>query len=307
MIAQKEIHSIDQLDLLARKIVEGYLMGLHKSPFHGFSAEFREHRLYNTGDPLKSIDQKVFARTDKLFVKKFDEETNLKCHMVLDVSHSMFFPKDSGKNKLDFSIVAIASLIRLLKKQRDAFGLTTFSSDILQQVDAKLSEKNKQQIYAILSQYLNNQQPPQQTSNICDSLNKVAASIQKRSLVIIFTDLFESFQTQDTAFEERFIKAIQHLSFKKNEVILFNVMKHKEEVDFEFENKPIEYIDIESGESIKLASNQLQSQYQSAMSSKLDYIKTKCIHLGIDFVEVDIDRDYHIILDTFLRKRTKLG
>jgi uncharacterized protein (DUF58 family) len=139
---------IKDIDILANQIVEGFLIGLHKSPFHGFSVEFSEHKLYNNGESVKNIDWKVFARTDKMYTKKYEEETNLRCHIVIDSSSSMFFPK-ANNNKFRFSALSAAALIQLLKRQRDAFGVTLFSDNIEFHSPAKLSENNKNTICCI--------------------------------------------------------------------------------------------------------------------------------------------------------------
>lgn len=305
MIEHKEIKSIEHLDLLANKIVEGYLIGLHKSPFHGFSAEFREHRIYNEGEPLKNIDYKVLARTDKMYVKKYDEETNLKCQMVLDVSPSMNFPKQSSRTKLDFSIVAIASLMKLLKKQRDAFGLTVFSDKIYENISPKLNEKTKQYIYTTLNQYLSNKDKSTE-SNITNSIHQLAHTLKNRSLVIIFSDLMETYTLNNELFFDDFIKALQHILFNKHEVIFFHVLKKDEEIDFDFENKPMEIIDVETGDSLKLTSNTIKDEYASIMKRNNELLKQKCIQIGVDYIKVDIDQDYEIVLQNFLRKRKKL-
>lgn len=299
----KELNSIDKLDLLAKKIVEGYLIGLHRSPFHGFSAEFREHKQYNLGDNLKSIDYKVFARTDKLFIKKYDEETNLRCQLVIDVSSSMYFPKENPRTKLEFSSIAAASLIHLLKKQRDAFGLTLFSDSILQNIEPKLTEKNKQLIYTALNNYLQKENN-HSTSNIIECIHGLAYSLKRRSLVVIFTDLLNT--TIDDSFDEKFVKALQHLAFQKHDLILFYVHQKKTEIELDYGIQPTEFIDMETGEKIKLIPSELQSKFQKAMEDKINKIKTKCIQYGVDFVEADINQDYNQILSSFLRKRTKM-
>lgn len=299
----KELNSIDKLDLLAKKIVEGYLIGLHRSPFHGFSAEFREHKQYNLGDNLKSIDYKVFARTDKLFIKKYDEETNLRCQLVIDVSSSMYFPKENPRTKLEFSSIAAASLIHLLKKQRDAFGLTLFSDSILQNIEPKLTEKNKQLIYTALNNYLQKENN-HSTSNIIECIHCLAYSLKRRSLVVIFTDLLNT--TIDDSFDEKFVKALQHLAFQKHDLILFYVHQKKTEIELDYGIQPTEFIDMETGEKIKLIPSELQSKFQKAMEDKINKIKTKCIQYGVDFVEADINQDYNQILSSFLRKRTKM-
>jgi len=300
-----EIKSIDTLDLLANKIVEGFLIGLHRSPFHGFSAEFREHRQYNVGDPIKSIDQKVFARTDKMYIKKFDEETNLKCQLVLDVSESMYYPKNQQKSKIEFSIIAIASLIRLLQKQRDAFGLTTFADKIHENIPPKLSEINKQHIYAILNEHLKTS-PFLKESNIALAMNQLALSLKKRSLVVIFSDLLETIESDVEERSNAFVKSMQHLTFQKHEVIVFSVLNKKVEIEFEFENRPMEFVDVESGEKIKLHANTFQEEYKKIAQEKLHQLKQKCIQLNVQFVDVDIEDDYTQILQSFLIKRKKM-
>jgi uncharacterized protein (DUF58 family) len=304
MIEIKEIRSLEHLDLLAKKIVEGYLIGLHKSPYHGFSAEFREHRIFNSGDPIKSIDQKVLARTDRLYVKKFDEETNLRCHLVLDVSPSMFYPKNEKRSKADFSMVAIASLMHLLKKQRDAYGLITFSNQLHEVIAPKLTESNRQRIFATFDKYIAQKDTPN-ASNILESIQQLAHHINKRGLIVIFTDFFDSNEIED--FDLQFSKSIQQLLFKKHEIVIFHVLKNNKEVQFDFDNKPTEFIDIESGESVRIPSMAIQAEYQKSVSLKIEKIKNKCKQIGVDFVSVDIDEDYKKILETFLRKRAKIG
>lgn len=299
----KELASIDKLDLLAKKIVEGYLIGLHRSPFHGFSAEFREHKQYNLGDNLKSIDYKVYARTDKLFIKKYDEETNLRCQLVLDVSNSMYFPKGQSRNKLEFSSISIASLMHLLKKQRDAFGLTLFSDKIIQNIEPKQTEKNKQLIYSALERFLKQESNPS-GSDIIECIHSLAYTLKRRSLVVLFTDLLDTVVDED--FDIKFMKALQHLSFQKHDLILFYVNQKRTEIDLDYGIQPTEFIDLEHGDKIKLIPAEVQSLYQDAVQRKIDTIKTKCIQYGVDFVEADIDVDYHQILSTFLRKRSKM-
>jgi uncharacterized protein (DUF58 family) len=299
----KELNSIDKLDLLAKKIVEGYLIGLHRSPFHGFSAEFREHKQYNPGDNLKSIDYKVYARTDKLFIKKYDEETNLRCQLVLDVSNSMYFPQNTTRNKLEFSSIAIASLMHLLKKQRDAFGLTIFTDKIVQNIEPKLTEKSKQLIYSSLNQYLSKPENPS-SSDLISCIHSLAYSLKNRSLVVLFTDLLST--EINAEFEEKLMKALQHLTFLKHDLILFYVHQAKTEINLNYGNTPTEFIDLETNEKLKLIPSEIQEKYEQIQQEKLSLIRKKCIQFGVDLVEADIDQDYNQILSSFLRKRTKM-
>src|SRR5581483_6391573 len=187
---EQHIRQLDNLELLARQVVEGFITGLHQSPFHGFSVEFAEHRLYNNGESVKNIDWKLFARTDKLFVKQFEEETNLRCYLLLDTSSSMNFPQ-KGLNKLQFSIYAVASLMYLFKKQRDAFGLCLFSDKINWLSQARSTSVHLFHLYSELEKVYNHPKA-NVTTNITDVLHHVAEEIHKRSMIIIFSDMLEN-------------------------------------------------------------------------------------------------------------------
>jgi len=217
-----EVRDLGNLELLAKQVVEGFIIGLHKSPFHGFSVEFAEHRLYNPGESTKNIDWKVFARTDKLFTKRFEEETNLRCQIVIDASSSMYFPKESESNKLQFSSLAAAALMNLLKKQRDAFGLSIFDSAVRNHTKAKSSTAHYRLLLTYLDKLLNNPED-NKTTAAAQALHQIADSIHRRSLVVIFSDMFEQSEATDQLFS-----ALQHLKHNKHEVILlfaFNPIK----------------------------------------------------------------------------------
>src|SRR4249920_2535390 len=185
-----EIAKIENLDLLAKQVVEGFLIGLHKSPFHGFSVEFAEHRLYNPGESTRHIDWKVYARTDRLYVKKFEEETNLRCMLVMDASSSMFFPEKeeskSGLRKIDFAALASASIMQLLRKQRDAFGLTVFSGETELMSEVKSSSVHHKILLGQLKRLLDRTQKNKKTAAAA-ALHEIADKIHRRSLVIIFS------------------------------------------------------------------------------------------------------------------------
>lgn len=297
-----ELNELNQLDLMAKQIVEGFLIGLHKSPFHGFSVEFSEHRLYNPGESIKNIDWKVFARTDKLYAKKYEEETNLRCQLVIDTSSSMLFPKDKKENKLYFSILAAASLIHLLKSQRDAFGLTLFSNKIDFQVEPKLSENNKNIIFSALQDLL--EAPQTRTTNAANCLNELAETIHRRSMVIIFSDMLENIS--DEAELDQLFNALQHLKYNKHEVILMHTMDKALELDFEFSNQPYEFVDLENGESIRLQPGEIKSIYKERMQHYIETLKLRCSQYKIDFVPVDIHDGFKLVLQSYLLKRTKM-
>lgn len=292
---------IENLELLARQVVEGFIIGLHKSPFHGFSVEFAEHRLYNSGDNLKHIDWKVFGRTDKLFVKKYEEETNLRCQIVIDTSSSMLFPEQHARhNKLQFSCMAAAALITLLKKQLDAVGISMFDSSLHFHSMCKSNTVHHKMLLTKLEQTLSSNQPNQSTQ-ATNVLHQIAENIHKRSLVIVFSDMLDRVSEQNELFD-----ALQHLKYNKHEVILFHVQDKKLEVEFEFENRPYEFIDLESGERIKMNSNQLKEAYVRKMTEYRQQLSLKCSQFGIDIVDADINEGYDQILKSYLIKRNKM-
>lgn len=300
-----DLREISRLDLLAKKVVEGFIIGLHKSPFHGFSVEFAEHRLYNQGESTRDIDWKVYARTDKLFTKKFEEETNLRCQLVIDVSSSMFFPElkpdsDETINKIRFSALAAASLMNLLKRQRDAFGLSLFDDTVIQHTPCKSSQTHYQLMLSYLEKYMHTGEPGHRTS-AAEALHQIAERIHKRSLVMIFSDMFDSGEDEDSLFA-----ALQHLKHNKHEVILFHVTHKRLEEDFAFQNRPYEFIDMETGERIKLQPGQVQDYYQKNIREYLQRLKQKCLQYRIDLVEADIEQGFQAVLQAYLVKRAKM-
>ncbi len=300
------VRDLGNLELLAKQVVEGFIIGLHKSPFHGFSVEFAEHRLYNQGQSTRNIDWKVYARSDKLFTKRFEEETNLRCQIVVDSSSSMYFPENADKktnnlNKLQFSSLAAAALMHLLKKQRDAFGLSLFDNEVRTHSRCKSSTSHYRLMLTYLDQLINNP-VRNKTTSAAQALHQIADSIHKRSMVIIFSDMFE--QTEDT---DHLFAALQHLKHNKHEVILFHVVDQAKEIDFEFENRPYIFIDMESGEKVRLQSNQVKDYYVEQMAKFTEQLKFKCLQYKIDFVQADINKGFKQILQAYLVKRGKMG
>ena len=298
----KELQDFGNLELLSQQVVEGFITGLHKSPFHGFSVEFAEHKLYNAGDSVKNVDWKLFGRTDKLFVKRFEEETNLRCQIVLDVSSSMYYP-DKKFNKLLFSVYASASLMYLLKKQRDAFGLSFFSEQLELTSAAKSTTAHQQYLFSELEKLMKRNTNGSRT-DVASALHQIAEQIHKRSLVIIFSDMLDG-ESEDGL--NKIFAALQHLKHNKHEIILFNVLDHKMELAFEFENRPHTFIDIESGEEIKLHPNNVRASYLEAINLYHKEIKLKCAQYKIDFIDADIHSGFYQILHSYLIKRAKMG
>jgi len=297
--------SFGNLDLFAKQLVEGFITGIHKSPFHGFSVEFAEHRLYNSGESVKNIDWKVYGRTDKLFVKKFEEETNLRCQIVIDNSSSMYYPLQKNlsletPNKMFFAVHAAAVLLHILRKQRDAFGLTLFTDKIELHTTSKSSTIHYNYILKELEALLNTEAQTQKTA-ISSVLHHVADAIHKRSLIIIFSDMLDSKEGMDSI-----LPALQHLKHNKHEVILFHVFDKKSEMDFSFENRPYKFIDIENNDEIKLNPQEIKLHYTKLMYSYKQELYLKCSQYRIDIVEADINNGFKQILLPFFVKRQKL-
>ncbi|MBP7183957.1 MAG: DUF58 domain-containing protein [Saprospiraceae bacterium] len=294
-----DVKNISNLDLMASQVVEGFIIGLHKSPFHGFSVEFAEHRLYNQGESTKNIDWKVFARTDKMFTKKFEEETNLRCQIVIDISSSMYFP-EANNNKLRFAALGAAALMNLLKKQRDAFGLSLFDENISLHTQCKSSLSHYRLLLTYLENVIQNYQKDKKTAT-SKALHEIADRLHRRSLVIIFSDMFDNSDDAD-----EMMSALQHLKYNKHEVILFHVTDKSKELNFEYENRPYLFIDMETGEQVRVQSNQIKEQYVKQIQQFKYDLQLKCLQYKIDFVEADISEGYRQILQQYLVKRSKL-
>ena len=295
----EQLRQFESLELLARQVVECFIVGLHKSPFHGFSVEFAEHRLYNTGESTRHIDWKLFGRTDKLFVKRYEEETNLRCQLVIDNSSSMYYP-ETGFNKIQFAIYAASALINLLKGQRDAAGLTLFSNEIEKHYPARSNAVHIKLLYSELEKLLHSHDHNKR-SGTASALHTIAESIHKRSLVVIFSDMMDNSPRQDELFS-----AMQHLKYNQHEVILFHVMDKMHEFDFNFENRPYQFIDIETGEKIKVFPSEVKDHYLKQSNEYRQELKGKCTQYRIDYIEADIRQGFRQILLPYLMKRIKM-
>lgn len=298
-----KLANFGNLELLAKQVVEGFITGLHKSPFHGFSVEFAEHRLYNSGESTRHIDWKLYARSGKFFTKKYEEETNLRCQIVIDCSSSMLFPKkDKDINKLEFSVYAAASFIELLKKQRDAVGLSFFSDTLKLHTEAKSSPAHLRYLYNELEkQLIDYKEENKSETDAIKALNDIAELSHKRSLIIIFSDLLD-----DPTKSDAFFQALQHMKHNKHEVIVFHVVDKKMEVDFELDNRPYTLVDMETGERMKLQPAEIKEKYKEQITNYFQELKLKCANLQIDFMPADIGEGFHPILLQYLLKRGKL-
>ena len=301
----EQFHQFDNLGLIAREVVEGFITGLHRSPFHGFSVEFAEHRLYNQGESTKHIDWKLYGRTDKLFIKQYEEETNLRCQILIDTSSSMLFPFNKGekylRNKLAFSVYIAAALIYMLRKQRDAVGLTLFSDQIEFHTEPRLSSVNAELMYGKMAGLLKTENAKlRKNTNTTDVLHQIAENIHKRSLVIIFSDMIDNNKTDEL------FSALQHLRYNKHEVILFNVTDQSRELEFSFSNRPSKFIDLETGQTLKLNPFEVRKEYISSVKEYFENLKIKCGQYQIDLTEADINKDFNEVLFAYLVKRKRL-
>lgn len=302
--SQKDMLQFYNFELLAQSIVEGFMTGLHKSPFHGFSSEFAEHKVYNSGESTKHIDWRLFARTDKLYTKRYDEETNMRCHIIIDQSPSMYYPnlKENPNLKLDkiqFSVLASNVLLHILKKQRDAAGLSLYDENYNFYAPEKGNERHFRLLFDTLDSVL--QKPKSQTkTNTYEVLHQIANKLHRRSMIFLFTDLFQTKVHQEKLFE-----ALRHLKYNKHELILFHVYDRPTEYNFEFKNTPKRFIDVESGDSINLFPETYQKNYTSAVAQYFKTLKLKCGQYKIHYVDVDIRQGFEKIMMTYFEKRHK--
>lgn len=306
-ISQNEIRTIENLEFFANQVVEGFITGLHKSPYHGFSVEFAEHRLYNTGESTRNIDWKLYARTDKLFVKRFEEETNLRCQLVIDRSSSMHFPVQKSlnsisPNKIGFSILASAALMNLFKRQRDAVGLSVYSDIVHTHTRSRTNiAHHKSLLWELESLAKPFNKDTKESTSAVESLHEIAERINQRSLVILFSDLLDTKENYQDLFS-----ALQHLKFNKHEVIVFHVVDRSRELNFEFDSRLHKFVDLETGEELKVNPLELKEEYVSQMSSFENELKIRCGQYKIDFIPVDCIKGFEPVLLSYLLKRKKL-
>lgn len=309
MNIEKEINEITgfkNLELLATQVVEGFISGLHKSPFHGFSAEFAEHKIYNNGESTKHIDWKLYAKTDKLYTKRYEEETNLRCHLIIDNSSSMHYPKlkqfsIESLNKIGFATLASAAIMNLLKRQRDAVGMSIYSDAYDFYASEKGSERHHQMLLGQLNSAISKSTTEIRTETYTH-LHLIAEKLKRRSLVFLFTDMFQS-----DAEESQLFEALQHLKYNKHEVVLFHTFDKSKELAFDFNNRPKRFVDVETGEHINLYADNVKENYETAVSNYFDELKLKCGQYRIKYVQADINEGFNKILTTYLVERSKFG
>jgi uncharacterized protein (DUF58 family) len=301
----QKISSFEHLELLANQIVEGFISGMHKSPFHGFSAEFAEHKVYNAGESTKHIDWKLFAKTDRLYTKRYEEETNLRCHLIIDNSSSMHYPvlkreEPFYESKIGFSVLASAVLMNLLKKQRDAVGLSIFSDKYEYYAPEKGSDRHHRMILNQLEGLLESPKVSKPTETVT-FLHQIAEKLHRRSMIILFTDMFQSGD------ESALFNALQHLKHNKHKVVLFHVIDEKRELNFDFDNAPRKFIDVETGETINLFAENSKEAYEKMAEAYFKKVAMTCAQNKIKYVPVNVGADFEKILTTYLVEKQMFG
>jgi len=308
--AQKELVSgFKHLELLANQVVEGFISGMHKSPFHGFSAEFAEHKVYNSGESTKHIDWKLFAKTDRLYTKRFEEETNLRCHLIIDNSSSMHYPKLKATepfyhNKIGFSVLASAVLMNLLKKQRDAVGLSVYSDAYEYYAPEKGSDRHHRMILNKLEDLLENPKQSKSTDTVT-YLHQIAEKMHRRSMIILFTDMFDP--TANDSKTEKLFNALQHLKHDKHRVVVFHVTDKQTEINFNFDNAPRKFIDLETGEQINIFADSIKEAYEEKVSAYFKSLALTCAQNKIKYVPVAVEESFEKILTTYLVEKQMFG
>ena len=291
VLTPNTISRLNNLFIKAKFVVEGFIVGLHKSPYHGFSIEFSEHRSYEKGDEIKHIDWKLWAKTDKYFIKQFEEETNLKSYILLDQSISMNY-KSNHISKLDYSKLIAASLGYLMIKQQDAIGLTLFDNEIRYQIHPK---SKRSHLYSILSK-MEKIKAKEQTQ-ISPVLHKTAEMIKKRGLIILISDLFDE--------PMKIMAGLKHFRHNGHEVIVFHILD-QQEINLNF-NKRTRFQDLETGDEIITDPWHIKNDYKKNMEKFCDYYKIQCRQHKIDYVMLTTNISLDVALSEYLLKRKKLN
>ncbi len=294
------VAELSNLELRARLIVEGFITGLHRSPYHGFSVEFAEHRPYNPGDELRHVDWKVYAKTDRYYIKQYEEETNLRHHVVLDTSPSMRYQGEGPVTKLEYGSYLAAAFHNLMLRQRDATGLIGFDETVHTVRRPKATPGYLRQLLVTLDGFNREEESGQRTS-AASALDEVAERIGRRSLVVVITDLFENI-----AQHEDLLRALRHLRHRQHEVIVFHVLESTTERKFRFPDRPMLFRDVETGEEITLQPAQLREHYEEAVREFSDRFRRSCLEHDIDFAEIDTNESFDTALMAYLNKRTQL-
>jgi len=295
------VSQLSNMELRARLIVEGFITGLHRSPYHGFSVEFAEHRPYNPGDELRHVDWKVFAKTDRFYIKQYEEETNLRHYVVLDTSPSMHYRGNAELSKLEYGAYLAAGLHNLMLKQRDATGLIAFDESVHTVRRPKATPGYLRPLLATLEQLTRNDDVEGRRTSAASALDEVAERIARRSLVVVITDLFENIAAHDDL-----LRSLRHLRHRGHEVVVFHVLEGETERRFQFPDVPMLFRDMETGETLSVQPAQLREHYEEAVQHFSATFRRRCLENDIDFAELDTNEPYDTALLAYLNKRRRL-
>ena len=282
---------LDSISMKAKMVVEGYIIGQHRSPYHGFSVEFAEHRSYESGDEVRHIDWKLYRKTNRLYVKRYEEETNLRAHLILDTSKSMAYTS-GGVSKLEYGSYLLAALSYLMISQQDAAGVVLFDESIRSFVPPKSTPSHLNTLLNVLDV-----KSPGVDTKIEPVLHEMAERIKKRGLVIIISDLFDE--------PNNIMNGLKHFRHSKQEVILFHILD-RNELEFDF-NTRTKFIDMESGEEITTDPWHVQNDYKNLIKGLQDYYKSECRLNLIDYVPLFTDDSLDKGLSEYFNKRQRLG
>ena len=294
------VSRLKNMEMRARLVVEGFITGLHKSPYHGFSVEFAEHRPYNPGDDLRHVDWKVYAKSDRYYIKQYEEETNLRHYVVLDTSASMQYRYAGQVSKLEYGAYLAAALHFLMVMQRDATGLMTFDSEIRTVLRPRSTMRYLREILLHLERFskFTSTEPYTGTAH---ALHRVAEIVHRRSLIVIISDLIDGAESQ-----EQVVRALRRLRHKGHEVLIFRILEGTTERLFNLPDRPMVLRDMESGNELSLHPGQLREAYMTRMASLTEILRRQCLEHAIDYVELDTAVPYDKALLAYLNKRRTL-
>jgi uncharacterized protein (DUF58 family) len=285
------VSRLANMELRARLVVEGFITGMHRSPYHGFSVEFAEHRPYMPGDEIKRIDWKIYGKTDRYYIKQYEEETNLKAYLLLDTSRSMAYASEGHMPKLEYASYLSATLAYMMIKQQDAVGMALFDEAVRTYLPPHATKAYLRQILGTLQKVSASGQ-----TGAGRSLHEVAERVRRRGLVIVISDLLDDF--------DQVMTALRHFRHKKNEVIVMHVLDPLER-SFAFGESAM-FQDIETGEQLTTQPWQIQRSYQEAMKAFLERYKKECRENYIDYVLLDTETPFDVALVEYLNKRERM-
>lgn len=300
MISPAEAARLKNLELIARTIVEGFLVGLHRSPFQGFSVEFSEYRPYQPGHSLDQIDWRVFARTNRLYVRRYEEETNLQAYLLIDTSGSMRYPTTSTPKKLDYALFLSVALAYLLIQQRDAVGLYLFDERIRQYLPARSRQTWLRRLFQTLETY-RNASPEKAPTLLPQALHQIADRLKRRSLLILLSDFFLSEEDP-----EALLQAIARLRLAGHDLLLIRIWDEKTEKYFQLPTEPLHLLSAEDAHQVKIHPIEIATLYQTYINTYEEKLRRSCLGLKIDYLSIDLGTSFFVPLYQYLLKRARL-